>query len=172
MGIAARVSHGFRNPAADYVSCAWEAVMTIIKALVLAFAALPTSAVALAQEQEIVVRADAARMEIERILDADNLDTARLEPRVVTEIMSGIERGRAPEDFWNAYQLHVQAWANLAGAADHVRRPQGGSASTPDLDGLERAEAAIGTTFDVVERIARQYHARLPAPRVDTRTIA
>jgi hypothetical protein len=151
-----------------------EKKMTILRVLILACAALlaPAAATAQGQEQDIVVRAETARAEIERILNADNLDTARLSPREVVEIMSGIERGRVPEDFWNAYQRHVQAWANLADAADSVQGQQDGPASTFGLDGLERAETTIGTTFDEVERIARQYHARLPAPLVDTRTIA
>jgi hypothetical protein len=140
--------------------------------LALAIALAPAAATAQEQEPEIVVRAETARAEIERILNADNLDTARLSPREAVDIMSGIERGRAPEDFWNAYQLHVQAWAELADAVESVRRLQGESASAVGLDGIERAEAAIGTTFDEVERIARAYHARLPVPLVDTRTIA
>ena len=148
--------------------------MTTLRPFILAFAALlaPAAAMAQQQDQEIVVRADTARAEIERILNADNLDTTRLSPREVVEIMSGIERGRAPQDFWSAYQLHVQAWANLADAADSVQGQQDGPASTFGLDGLEAAETAVGTTFDEVERVARAYHARLPAPLVDTRTIA
>jgi len=151
-----------------------EKKMTIVRLLIPAFAALLAPAAAMAQEQgqEVVVRAETARAEIERILNADNLDTARLSPREVVEIMSGIERGRAPADFWRAYQLHVQAWASLVDAADSVQGQQDGPTATFGLDGLEAAETAIGTTFDEVERIARQYHARLPAPLIDTRTIA
>jgi hypothetical protein len=125
-----------------------------------------------AQEPDIVVRAETNRAEIERILNADNLDTARLSPREIVDIMSTIGRGRAPEDFWDAYQLHVRAWANLADAADRIQRRPDGSAFVEDPDQLEAAEAAIGTTFDEVERIARVYHARLPRPLIDTRTIA
>src|ERR1700710_1796224 len=146
-----------------------EKNMTTLRPFILAFAALlaPAAAMAQQQDQEIVVRGDTARAEIERILNADNLDTSRLSPREVVEIMSGIERGRAPQDFWSAYLLHVQAWANLADAADSVQGQQDGPASTFGLDGLEAAETAVGTTFDEVERIARAYHARLPAPLVD-----
>ena len=148
--------------------------MTIIRIPILALAALlaPAAATAQEQQQDIVVHAETARAEIERILNADNLDTVQLSPREVVEIMSGIERGRAPQDFWSAYQLHVQAWANLADAADSVQGQQDGPAATFGLDGLEAAETAVGTTFDEVERVARAYHARLPAPLVDTRTIA
>src|SRR6195952_5997726 len=143
-----------------------EKSMTIIRIPILALAALlaPAAATAQEQQQDIVVHADTARAEIERILNADNLDTSRLSPREVVEIMSGIERGRAPQDFWSAYQLHVQAWANLADAADSVQGQQDGPASTFGLDGLGAAETAVGTTFDEVERVARAYHARLPAP--------
>jgi hypothetical protein len=88
------------------------------------------------------------------------------------EIMSGIERGRAPEDFWAAYQRHVLAWARLAEAVDRVQHQQAVSAFADGQSELEAAETAIGTTFDEVERIARSYHARLPAPLIDTRTIA
>ena len=146
--------------------------MTTMRMILLALAALLAPASALAQDQEVVVRADTPRAEIERILNADNLDTARLTPREVSGIMSGIERGRAPEDFWTAYQLHVQAWANLADVVDRVQQQQAESALAAGLDELAAAETAIGTTFDEVERIARLYHARLPAPLVDTRTIA
>jgi len=144
-----------------------------MRILLLAIAALaaPASA-AIAQDQEVVVRAETPRAEIERILDADNLDTTRLTPRDVAEIMAGIERGRAPEDFWTAYQLHVLAWVNLANVVDSVRQGGAESAFVDGLNELAAAQAAIGTTFDEVERIARLYHARLPRPRIDTRTIA
>ena len=140
--------------------------------IVLALAA-PASVRATAQDQEVVVRGETARAEIERILDADNLDTTRLSPREVLEIMTAIPRGGAPEDFWNAYQSHVQAWARLADAAERAQQDQQAeSAFGSGMDDLAAAAAAIGTTFDEVERIARLYHARLPAPRIDTRTIA
>jgi len=144
-----------------------------MRILLLAIAALaaPASA-AVAQDQEVVVRAETPRAEIERILNADNLDTTRLTPRDVAEIMAGIERGRAPEDFWTAYQLHVLAWVNLANAVDSVGQGGAESAFVDGLNELAAAQPAIGTTFDEVERIARLYHARLPRPRIDTRTIA
>jgi hypothetical protein len=133
---------------------------------------LVTPAPAPTQEPDIVVRAETDRTEIERILNADNLDTARLSAREVVEIMSGIARGRAPEDFWAAYELHVRAWANLAAVEESEQRPPDGSTFTENPDRREAAEAAIGTTFDEVERIARRYGAHLPRPRIDTRTIA
>ena len=133
-------------------------------------AAAPTPA--LAQDPDIVVRAQTDRAEIERILNADNLDTAHLSARDVVEIMSGIARGRAPEDFWDAYQLHVRAWANFAEAEEHAQPRSDGSTFAENPEQLETAEAAIGTTFDEVERIARRYGARLPRPLVDTTRIA
>jgi len=140
--------------------------------IVLAFAALAAPAAAVAQDQEVVVRGETARAEIERILEADNLDTARLDPSEVVEIMAGIARGGAPEDFWDAYQQHVLAWARLAEVVSRVRQHQNDAAITDGQDELPAAAASIGTTFNEVERIARLYHAQLPRPRIDTRTIA
>ena len=147
--------------------------MTKMRILLAALALVPAASPAPAQDQEVVVRGETPRAEIERILDADNLDTARLSPREVLEIMNGIARGGAPEDFWSAYQLHVQAWARLADVVDQAQQRQRSESAFGDgMDELAAAAAAIGTTFDEVERIARLYHARLPAPRIDTRTIA
>jgi hypothetical protein len=126
----------------------------------------------MAQDQEVVVRGETPRAEIERILNADNLDTSRLSPRDVAGIMAAIPRGHAPEDFWTAYQAHVEAWARLADVTDQAQQPQAESAFAGAQDALAGAAAAIGTTFEEVERIARLYHARLPAPLVDPRTIA
>ena len=77
-------------------------------------------------------------IEIERILEADNLDTSQLSPRDVVEIVSGIERGRAPQDFWDAYQLHVQAWTRLADMVDLIQRQQAGSTFIEGIDELDR----------------------------------
>jgi hypothetical protein len=100
--------------------------------------------------EDIVVRGDVARKEIERILSADNLDTSRLGAGDVAEAIDGIRRGRAPEDFWTAYRAHVEAWKRLAAARS-------------DLE-TALAEQAIEATFDEVERIARAYGAILPVP--------
>ena len=100
------------------------------------------------------------------------LDTSQLSPREVVEIVSRIEQGRAPQDFWDAYQLHVQAWSRFADIIDLVQRQQSGSTFTEGTEALAAAEAAIVATFDEVERIARSYGARLPTPRIDPRTIA
>jgi hypothetical protein len=117
---------------------------------VLALLALPMPMAVATQNPDIVVRGDVARTEIERILDADNLDTSRLSAGEVAEALSGIRRGRAPNDFWAAYQAHVAAWIRLAEATDSLQRAL--------------AEQAIDASFDEVERIARGYRARLPVP--------
>ena len=121
--------------------------MRLLAALALLALCLPAAA---APQGEIVVRGDVARTEIERILDADNVDTSRLSPSEVAEAMRRIERGRAPKDFWTAYQAHVAAWNRLAQATEIAERRQ--------------ADLEIETSFDEVERIARHYRARLPVP--------
>ena len=113
-----------------------------------------------AQEPDIVVRGGVYRGEIERILEADNVDTARLSERRVADIMVGIERGRAPEDFWVAYRVHVAAWLRLADAIARAGREP----NVNTAEDVDKAEQAIVTTFDKVERIARRYGARLPVP--------
>ena len=107
-------------------------------------------------ETEIVIRADIRRFEIERILVADNLDTSRLAPREVADRTAAIPRGRAPEDFWLAYQVHVDAWQRLAEAIENVRQS--------DNDEVRVAERSINASFDDVERIARRYGAEMPRP--------
>lgn len=138
--------------------------------LLAALTSLPAPAAA-AQDQEIVVRGEIARMEIERILQEDNLDTERLGAGAVVDIMSAIRRGQAPEDFWEAYQTHVRAWRWYAEAEMRIRA-QEGAAFIDGLDDYEAAADAIDSTFDEVERIARLYGARLPAPIGSSRDIA
>jgi hypothetical protein len=134
--------------------------MMLIRLAMLVLLAPPLAATAAAQNPDIVVRGDVARSEIERILRADNLDTSRLGPREVADSIGAIERGRAPDDFWLAYRAHVTAWVRLAEAEDAVRLRPGPAASAE----LEKADQAIDSTFDDVERIARLYGARLPTP--------
>ena len=122
-------------------------------------------------EQEIVVSAAAARAEIERILQEDNLGGRRLTPRETADTMAAIARGRAPQDFWAAYQLHVQAWQAYAAAVEQSGQQQGESTFGFNSDATA-AEQAITTTFNEVERIARRYGARLPAPPVNPLEIA
>ena len=120
---------------------------------------------AVAQEPDIVVRGDARVAEIERILEADNLDTTRLDPREVADAIAAIPRGRAPGDFWLAYRAHVLAWRRLADANDAARRV--GAKEPEDAEAVIQAGQAIEATFDEVERIARRYGARLPTPPWD-----
>lgn len=127
--------------------------MRRVRLIALALVALPSLSVSgavAAQDSDIVVRGDVARKEIERILRADNLDTSRLAAREIAEAISGIERGRAPDDFWAAYQDHVAAWKRLAEASGRAEQAL--------------AEQGIEASFDEVERIAGLYGARLPTP--------
>ena len=124
--------------------------MRLVRLAALALLAVQPPAAVAAQAPDIVVRGDVARTEIERILDADNLDTSQLSAGEVAEAISAIERGRAPDDFWTAYQAHVAAWKRLAQSTESLERAL--------------AEQAIDSSFDEVERIARRYRARLPVP--------
>ena len=117
-------------------------------------------AVAAAQEPDIVVQGGVYRKEIERILAADNVDTSRLSERRVAEIMIGIRRGRAPEDFWAAYSDHVDAWVILANAIARAGREP----NVSNLAAVDKADAQIDTTFERVERVARRYGAHIPTP--------
>lgn len=144
--------------------------MRIVGLFALALALLaPLPAVA--QDGDIVVHGDSSRQEIERILNADNLETERMQPSEVVEAMAAITRGRAPEDFWAAYQAHVQAWQTYAQALERAPRQQVES-GFPESPEAEEAEQGVQTTFAEVERIARRYGARLPAPPVDLLSIA
>jgi hypothetical protein len=105
------------------------------------------------EHEEIVVKASLARAEIERILRADNLDTANTNPGILADAMGRIRRGKAPIDFWNSYQSHVRAWELFADVA--------GNAQSDQREAIA-AERAINSTFDEVERIALRYGARMP----------
>jgi hypothetical protein len=136
--------------------------------LMMLLVAMPAAAApAPAQEPDAAVPREAARSEIERILQADNLDTDQLSPRDVADTIAGIARGRAPEDFWTAYQAHVRAWERFAQVWDRTAAQRGESTFIENEEELLEAEQAIGTTFDEVERIARRYGARLPVPRAN-----
>ena len=124
---------------------------------VLAFGLAP--AIAAPENPEIVVRAT-DRAKIERILEADNLDTSELPAGEVAAIMARIERQGAPTDFWRAYRLHVAAWVRYADALRRRSEPE----SSVTSDELFAAGQAIETSFDTVERIARSYGARVPRP--------
>jgi|GEM_PF-6840356 len=143
-------------------------ILRPIAAALLALLAAPAAGAAIAAHQQ----ADQARgtvaerQEIERILQADNLDTGRLTSRQVATTIRGIRRGGAPEDFWAAYQAHVRAWERAADAEEKavgLMAEKSAELERAVADYLE-AEAAIETTFEEVERIARSYGAALPAP--------
>lgn len=118
-----------------------------------------------AQDSEIVVHGIAAKVEIERILNADNLNTGSLGARFVADTIVEIPRGRAPADFWSAYQAHVRAWRRLADAEDEALRGSEDVASSAESAAMViEAERQIEATFDEVERIARSHGARMPVP--------
>jgi hypothetical protein len=140
----------------------------------LALMAVTAPAMAQAQSDDVVVHGAAARQEIERILREDSLTSTQPTPRQVADTMAIIARGTAPQDFWTAYQTHVQAWqryADLVEQASQQQQQQGESTFGPEGEAGE-AQQAIESTFVEVERIARRYGARLPAQPIDPRTIA
>ena len=122
----------------------------------LSAALLVLAASAAAQEPEIVVEAPLHRTEIERILEADNLDLATMTPREVAETLARIPRGGAPDEFWARYQGHVRAWWSYAALKDDDR---------VHSHDVSEAKDMVNQTFDDVERIAESYGARLPEPR-------
>ena len=134
--------------------------MRFVRLALLALLPLSVPATLAAQEPDIVVKGGIERVEIERILAADNVDTSRLSEREVADSIGRVKRGRAPQDFWLAYRAHVVAWERLADAVE--RAPPGESRFR--AEDLVKAEQAIEATFDQVERIARSYGARLPTP--------
>ena len=136
--------------------------MRFARLALLTLLASPVAAAA-APDPDIVVRADVHRTEIERILEADNVDTSRLSARHVADLIANVERGRAPRDFWTAYRAHVAAWDRLAEALD-AARGHGAKSGFAGTEEVVKAEQAIEATFDEVERIARRYGARMPTP--------
>jgi hypothetical protein len=137
--------------------------MRLIARALIAVLSSSAAAPVAAQVPDIVVRGDARTAEIERILEADNLDTTQLDAREVADAIGAIPRGRAPRDFWHAYTAHVAAWRRLADAVEAARR-QHPSAQPDDSEAVIQAGQAIEATFDEVEAIARRYGARLPTP--------
>ena len=103
-------------------------------------------------DDEVIVRGSLAQIEIERILKADKVDTETLGPKEVLERIATIPQGRAPQDFWQSYQRHRDAWQQLVRAME----------DRASSDELSRAEARINFSYDEVERIELKYGARLP----------
>jgi hypothetical protein len=116
-------------------------------------AALSPSGGASAQELEIVVEGPTLQGEIERILAADNIDPANMTAREVADALARIPRGRAPDDFWDSYQRHVEAWRRFADAETDP---------TVDYRAFRATERAINATYAEAERIALDYGARPP----------
>ena len=144
-------------------------VLQLAGVTLLALVAVPVAAQPSATEgTELVVRGDAVtRMEIERILNADNVDVSSLTARQVAEAIAAIPRGRAPRDFWTAYQAHVRAWADYAAAEERLGslgmsvKPQ---ISERAMRAAAEAEQATNSSFEEVERIAALYGVRMPTP--------
>jgi hypothetical protein len=136
-----------------------------VSLVVLLFASAASAEVVPPAEQDIIVRADVARNEIERILNADNLDTVAMHPHDVAQTISIISRGRAPDDFWRAYQRHVDAWVRMAELTERANGQAG-------AEELAKADRMINLSFDEVERIARRYGARMPMPMTQVRRTA
>src|SRR5687767_3232310 len=80
----------------------------------------PAATSAPMQDELIVVQANVAQKEIERILNLDNLEVELLPPREVAMAMAAIRKGRAPRDFWIAYQAHLKAWQRYASATQAI----------------------------------------------------
>lgn len=116
-------------------------------------AALPLPGGVSAQDLEIVVDGPTLQQEIERILAADNIDPANLTAHEVAEALARIPRGHAPDDFWESYRRHVDAWRRFAEAE-----------ADPAINKREfrATERAINNTYTEAERVARRYGARPP----------
>ena len=139
-------------------------ILSLIGFALLALAGAPTAAQPAGQA---VTRGDAAtRLEIERILNADNVDVSQLTPRQVADSIRAIPRGRAPDDFWTTYQAHVRAWEAMAAATERLERLANAKPrlQADAIEDASEAQVAIESTFDEVERVARSYGVGMPAP--------
>jgi predicted RNA-binding Zn ribbon-like protein len=148
-------------------------MMRVIRLVIAAFLVSLAPGTSWAQDGEIVVRGTAAKAEIERILIADNLNPETMSTRDIADTIAGIERGRAPKDFWTAYQAHVRAWQRLAAAEEEAQRTVNDPGAFRDVAvKLVAAEQQIESTFDEVERIALSYGAKMPIPPSELERIA
>ena len=141
--------------------------MRILSLIGFALLALAGSPAAAQRSDQLVPRGDSVtRAEIGRILAADNVDVSQLSPRQVADSIRAIPRGRAPDDFWTTYQAHVRAWESMAAAAERLERLANAKPSlqADAMGEMAEAQAAIESTFDEVERIARSYGVGMPAP--------
>ena len=145
--------------------------MRIIWLVMSIFLAPFAAAAGVAQQADITVTAIPARIEIERILTSDNVDTESLGTRGVATAIAGIVRGQAPLDFWLVYGMHVAAWEQLADAEDRLSAAQDAPARDHWMAQADRANRAIEATFTEVERIARRYGAKMPVPVSDIKSM-
>ena len=139
-------------------------ILSFIGFALLALAGVPAAA---QPTEQGVVRGDAVtRSEIARILAADNVDVGQLSPRQVAASIRAIPRGRAPEDFWTTYQTHVRAWEAMATATERLERLANAKPrlQADAIQDVSEAQAAIESTFDEVERVARSYGVDMPVP--------
>jgi hypothetical protein len=139
-------------------------ILSIIGFALLALAGAPAAA---QPSNQAVARGDAVtRGEIGRILAADNVDIRGFSPRQVATMIRAIPRGRAPSDFWTAYQAHVRAWEATAAATERMERLANAKPILQADAAADLAEAndGIESTFAEVERIARSYGVDMPVP--------
>ena len=139
-------------------------ILTLIGFALLALTGAPTAA---QPTDQSVGRGDAVtRSEIARILAADNVDVGQLTSRQIADRIRAIPRGRAPDDFWTAYQAHVRAWERFATVQERAQRLSSAKPALIERIANELAEAngAIESTFDEVERVARSYGVDMPVP--------
>ena len=141
--------------------------MRILSLIGFALLALAGATAAAQPSGQAVTRGDAAtRTEIERILNADNVDVSQLTPRQVADSIRAIPRGRAPDDFWTTYQAHVRAWNRFATAQERAQRLTSAKPRIiePIVDEMVAAQREVESTFDEVERVARSYGVAMPTP--------
>jgi hypothetical protein len=131
----------------------------------LAILAMPMTALAAEQPNASARRgSEAERTAIQRILAADNLDTTAMSSRQIVNAMRSISRGRAPRDFWNAYQAHKRAWQRFASAEERMQRLGDGAGAENAAAAMTEAESAVESTFAEVLRIAASYGVEAPTP--------
>lgn len=141
--------------------------MRILPLIGFALLALTGVPVAAQPSDQAVIRGNAVtRSEIGRILAADNVDVRGLSPRQVFDKIRAVPRGRAPNEFWTAYQAHVRAWEAAAAATERMERLANAKPilRTDAATDLAEAYEAVESTFNEVERVARGYGVDMPVP--------
>lgn len=139
-------------------------ILSLIGFALLVLAGAPAAA---QPSDPTVMRGDAVtRAEIGRILAADNVDVRGLSPLQIFDRIRAIPRGRAPNEFWTAYQAHVRAWEAAAVATERMERLASAKPILRTDAATDVAEAyeAVESTFSEVERVARSYGVDMPVP--------